>query len=388
MAKIAMFGGTFNPVHAGHVSLCRQCIEQLSLDRMIIMPAKIPPHKAALALLPEEDRIAMAKLAFADLPVTVSDLECKLEGKSYTIRTLRLLKEQYPEDELHLLIGSDMLYSFERWVEYENILKLARLVVGAREENEYHRLLEKRDSFGELKERITVLRVDVTEISSTELRQMLADGKEPDSSILPESVLAYIRENELYQPFSDTALAAYEQAAREALGDKRFYHVQCVARLCGELAEHYGISVNKAKAAGYLHDLTKEIPADDQLKMIKESAIITDKSLFLNPNVYHSVTAAIEVKQRFGITDEDVLNAIRYHTTGRAGMSLLEKIVYTADAVSYERTYKEAEELRARAFSDLDGTMLYITQFTIEKLSRAASPIAIDTVHCYNDLCK
>lgn len=387
MAKIGVFGGTFNPVHTGHVRLCRQCMKSLQLDSMLVIPAKIPPHKNASGLAPEKDRIAMLNRAFAGLPVTVSDMECRLPGKSYTVRTLRLLKERRPNDDFYLLIGSDMLYTFEQWREYETILSLAHVVAGARQEDEYLALCEKKASFGALADRITILRIDVTEVSSTEIRARLAAGERPDESQLPKEVLAYIMEKGLYQPFSETALCTYEQAAREVLRDKRFYHTQCVARLAGELAARYGADVQKARAAGFLHDITKEIPAPDQLKMIGESAIITDKSILMNPNVYHSITGAIEAQKRFGIQDADVLNAVRYHTTGRAGMSLLEKIIYTADAVSYEREYKGVEALRKDAFSDLDRTMLEIMRFTLKKLVKDGSPIAIDSVSCYNELC-
>ena len=387
MARIGIFGGTFNPVHTGHVRLCRQCMKSLQLDSMLVIPAKIPPHKDAPALAPDNDRIAMLKRAFAGLPVTVSDIECRLSGKSYTVRTLRLLKEQYPDDDFYLLIGSDMLYTFEQWREYETILSLAQVVAGARHEDEYHALCEKKESFGALSDRITILRIDVTEVSSTKIRAQLATGQQPDRFQLPKEVFQYIMEKGLYQPFSETALCSYEQAAREALRDKRFYHTQCVARLAGELAACYGADVQKARTAGFLHDITKEMPASDQLKMIGESAIITDKSILMNPNVYHSVTGAIAAQKRFAIDDVDVLNAICYHTTGRADMSLLEKIVYTADAVSYERDYKGVEALRKNAFSDLDRAMLEIVRFTLKKLVKDGAPIAMDSVSCYNELC-
>ena len=387
MAKIGVFGGTFNPVHTGHVRLCRQCMKSLQLDSMLVIPAKIPPHKNASALAPDNDRIAMLNRAFTGLPVTVSDIECRLPGKSYTVRTLRLLKERHPDDDFYLLVGSDMLYTFEQWREYETILSLAHLVAGARQEDEYLALCEKKASFGALADRIIVLRIDVTEVSSTEIRARLAAGEQPDESQLPKEVLAYIMKRGLYQPFSEAALCTYEQAAREALHDKRFYHTQCVARLAGELAACYGADVRKARAAGFLHDITKEIPAPDQLKMIGESAIITDKSILMNPNVYHSVTGMITAQNRFGIQEADVLNAIRYHTTGRAGMSLLEKIIYTADAVSYERDYKGVETLRKDAFSDLDRTMLEIVRFTLKNLVKDCTPVAIDSVSCYNALC-
>ena len=387
MGRIGIFGGTFNPVHKGHVRLCRQCMQQLSLDSMLIVPAKIPPHKDAPMLAPSRERIEMLKLAFSGMPVEVSDIECRLPGKSYTVRTLRLLKEQYPDDTFYLLIGSDMLYTFEQWREYEEILKLACVVVGARQEEEYRALCQKRLSFGALSDRILILRIEVTEVSSTEIRAQIAAGYSPDEDWIPKEVLSYIMEKGLYQPFSEAALCSYEQSARRALRDKRFYHTQCVAKLAGELAVCYGADERKARAAGFLHDITKEMPVPDQLKMMQESAIITDKSVFANANVYHSVTAAITARNRFGIEDTEVLHAIRYHTTGRAGMCLLEKIIYTADAVSYDRTYKGVQLLREEAFQDLDRGRFEVVQFTLKKLVKDSVPIAVDTVSCYNEFC-
>lgn len=183
-------------------------------------------------------------------------------------------------------------------------------------------------------------------------------------------------------------LLKFEQAAQKALSKKRYEHTLAVARLSGELAEVYGADVTAAKAAGLLHDIAKEIPADVQFTILKESGIINDTSLLANPNVYHGITAFFTVPKWFSVTDEDVLNAIRYHTTGRRGMSLLEKIVYVADVVSYDRTYKEAEKLRERAFSDLDGVLLEAQRFTIKKLVKQSLPIALDSIDCYNELCE
>lgn len=183
-------------------------------------------------------------------------------------------------------------------------------------------------------------------------------------------------------------LCQFEQAAKETLSKKRYEHTLAVARLSGELAETYGADVTAAKTAGLLHDIAKEIPADEQFTILKESGIINDTSLLLNQNVYHGITAFLTVPKRFSVTDPDVLNAIRYHTTGRRGMSLLEKIVYVADVVSYDRTYKEAKELRERAFYDLDGVLLEAVQFTIKKLVKQRLPIAFDSIDCYNELCE
>ena len=191
----------------------------------------------------------------------------------------------------------------------------------------------------------------------------------------------------LEEPF-DPTLEDYRRIAREKLGDKRYRHVLSVTRLATELAEAYGADVWKARAAALLHDVMKEVPLDVQLQMIRDSGIIIDNTFLGCTNVYHAVTARLFAQQELGIQDGDILNAIRYHTTGRAGMSLLEKIVYVADATNYERTYPEAEELRKLAFADLDECMLEILVFTFEKLTARRCVIAADTLYCYNDICQ
>lgn len=187
---------------------------------------------------------------------------------------------------------------------------------------------------------------------------------------------------------SDEKRKEYQRVARKNLRDARYDHTLAVAKLAEELAACYHESVFKASVAGLLHDITKEFTDEEQLHIIKNSDILLSKILTSAPNIYHSVTASIIAKNELSINDTDILNAIRYHTTGRAGMSVLEKIIYVADAVSYDRTYPEAEQLRNMAFEDLDGCMLEILQFTIKKLAAAGAVIAVDTIFCYNELCE
>ena len=127
--KIGVFGGTFNPVHLGHLNCLKSVAEQAGLDKMIVMPDRIPPHKQAEDLASSEDRLNMCRLAFADIPcVEISDWELKQEGKSYSVITLRHLKEIYPHDKLFFIMGSDMLLSFEEWYQYKEILSLSALI--------------------------------------------------------------------------------------------------------------------------------------------------------------------------------------------------------------------------------------------------------------------
>lgn len=178
----------------------------------------------------------------------------------------------------------------------------------------------------------------------------------------------------------------YRRLAKKQLGEKRYAHTLAVSRLAGELAQAYGEPVADAQMAGLLHDITKEMPVESQLQTIQKSDILYDKTLLLNPNVYHALTAFLYARDVLGISNGNLLNAIRYHTTGRAGMSLLEKIVYVADAVSYDRTYAGVGQLRELAFENLNEAALEILRFNLEKLLAARQPIAVDTIFCYNDI--
>ena len=181
-------------------------------------------------------------------------------------------------------------------------------------------------------------------------------------------------------------LERYRVLARENLRDRRYEHVLNVTRLAGELAERYGEDVSAAQAAGLLHDVTKQKPLAEQLQTIQNSGILYDKTFLSTTNVYHAVTGYLYARDVLGIEDPQILNAIRYHTTGRAGMSRMEKIVYLADAVSYERDYPDAARLRKLAFSDLDVCMLEVLAFTVEKLVGKRVPIVQDTLDCYNEI--
>ena len=198
MKKIAMFGGTFDPIHNGHISLAVQAANLLHLDEVLLIPTNIPPHKQMYAA-PGYHRLAMCKLAAKGWDfLTVSDRELRREGPSFTVDTLRELRTEYPDAKLFLIMGSDMFFTLEQWRESEEILRLAVICTGAREPGEFPRLEQHaqhlRDTYGAACE---VLDIVVREVSSTEIRTRLARG-ETLSAILPEQVFGYIREHHLY----------------------------------------------------------------------------------------------------------------------------------------------------------------------------------------------
>lgn len=173
---------------------------------------------------------------------------------------------------------------------------------------------------------------------------------------------------------------------KERLSEKRFRHSLNVADCARTLAKKYGADEEKAYAAGILHDIMKEETIDIQRKYMAENSESIREIEFPNPLVYHQVSGAAYCRLVLGIDDEDILSAIRYHTTGRRGMALLEKVVYTADFISADRYYPDVDIMRTKAAESLEKAMLYSLRYTISDLSNREKAIHIDTVECYNDI--
>ncbi|MCH5296235.1 MAG: bis(5'-nucleosyl)-tetraphosphatase (symmetrical) YqeK [Ruminococcus sp.] len=178
----------------------------------------------------------------------------------------------------------------------------------------------------------------------------------------------------------------YKKLIRTKMGEYRFTHSVNVSKEAKNLAKIYGADEEKAELAGMLHDITKELPRQEQLKIITDSGIILDDVQENAPKLWHGISGSLYVKDNLNICDEDILNAIRYHTTGRAGMSLLEKIIFVADFTSQERTYKGVSTMRKKSRKSLDEAMLYGFKFTFTDLSKRELAIHPDELACYNEI--
>lgn len=197
--KIAVFGGTFNPVHNGHINIVDAVMSGLCPDKLIIMPTGTPPHKQAHRLVSDDDRLTMLRLAVADRPnAEVSDYEIKKEGKSYTVLTLEHFKELYPDDELYFIMGSDMLSSFLSWYRPERIMELATLVCISRSEDEKLKDKESASRVIGAGGKCILIECEAVEASSTQARELIANGGDV-SRIIPKPVEEYIIERGLYK---------------------------------------------------------------------------------------------------------------------------------------------------------------------------------------------
>ena len=204
MKRVGIFGGTFNPIHAGHVKAALGFIDAAELDSLLVMPDKIPPHKVIVGEDHPEIRFHMTKLAFdevnTDGKITVSDMELRREGKSFTYYTVKELTEA-GVGELYLYCGTDMLLTFDKWFRFADILSMCTLAYAGREVQTPELQAEVEGKIEMLRKkygaRILVIPLAPLETSSSEVRERIANGEDV-SHLLPSAVYEYIKEKGLY----------------------------------------------------------------------------------------------------------------------------------------------------------------------------------------------
>lgn len=361
--KIGIFGGTFNPPHDTHVNIARQAAEQLRLDKLLVVPCGIPPHK--YCGVDKLVRLELCKLAFDNVgrgAGEVFDYEIRKDTASYTVETLTEVKRLYPDAELYLIIGGDSLNKFNKWYRPDEIARLATLAVADREKSGE---TNENEAFRSLNANVVHLDVQPNDVSSTEIRLRYQFGKD-NSAYVPESVDEYVLEHKLYADYRDTALKL-----QGYLKPERFEHTFYVVKRGLEFAssEEY----DKVFTACLLHDCAKYVSERDY---VKYGFTCPDN---MPKHVVHSFLGAEVAKRDFNVCDEEVLNAIRYHTTGRPEMTRLDKIVYVADKTEQTRPYPlehllsgtldeiflkclaEANEYRVEAHGDSDFELTNLT---------------------------
>ncbi len=177
----------------------------------------------------------------------------------------------------------------------------------------------------------------------------------------------------------------YKEILQKRLSEKRYIHSLNVADSAKELALIYGCDPEKAYTVGLIHDCCKDEPAGLQLSYILENKVELSEYELDVPKLYHAISGSVFAKNEFGVEDEDMLNAIRYHTTGRKGMSLLEKVVFIADFISAEREYNGVDIMREKAKRSLDEAIVEGLGFTIKDLITRNMIVHPDTVLAFND---
>ena len=370
--KVAIFGGSFNPVHNEHINIVKAAINCLSLDKVIIMPSNITPSKNGRMFASAADRLNMCRLAFAGIPnVVVSDFEISQRGISYSYLTCRKFKEKYPEDERYFIIGGDMLENFNKWKYPEEILKCVTLAVCAREDE--NRLKKaQNDFFAHFGKQIEVFDYVGANVSSTRIRVLAALGESLEGLVCPE-VDSFVTENKLYS--IDGA-----NEVKKSLSAHRWKHTVGVAVMAAENCTRYRVPERDAVKAALFHDCAKELQ--------KDSALLSGCSIPVDvpPPVVHQFTGAYLAEHKYGIKDENILNAIKYHCSGREDMTPLEKLIYLSDMLEDGRDYDGVQNLREIFKKDKNEALFIALKRQLNHLNSSGFPVYSLTQKAYDYL--
>ena len=334
--RIGIFGGSFDPVHKEHTNFACAAIESLHLDKLIVMPAHIPPHKPGRTLSSDLDRLEMCRLAFSNVPkAEISDYEISKGGTSYTYLTCAHFKGKFPQADVFFLVGTDMLRDFPTWKEPQKILENATLAVCGRAEMGVWWEEEQRAFIAKFGKPFARVDYNGAKVSSTEIRVLAGAGMRL-TEFLEEKVAAYIQEKGLYKIENAKEALSLEKPERQA-------HSVRVAKLAVARALSLRIPERKAIQAALFHDCGKYLSLDDPLL---EGFSPPNDWGKVPDSVWHQFAGAFVAEHAFGITDLEVLDAIRYHTSGRENMGELEKLIFLSDMLEEERSYQGVEELR------------------------------------------
>ena len=379
--RIVFYGGSFNPPHCGHVEAAMTISELLKPDKLLIIPSNIPPHKELAEGSPDaQERLLLTKLAFADVPeAEVTDMELHREGKSYTATTVEQLLAQYPEAEMYLALGTDMLLSFEEWYRFRFLLETLTLAVFIRSEGEEAEMLRHaeylKQQYGA---RIIPLRHEPKAMSSRDIRDMLC--RRMGASFLPEAVYARIIANGDYN--AKPELYWLREKSYALLKPSRVAHVVGCESEAVKLAMKWGEDPENAAEAAILHDITKKLSLSEQLILCDKYDIINDTVEEHNVKLLHAKTGAAMAKELFNISNE-VYEAIRWHTTGKTDMTLLEKIIYMADYIEPNRDFEGVERLRELAYENLDAAMALGLKMSLEDIRSYGQEPYIASIEAY-----
>ena len=389
--KIGIYGGSFNPPHLGHLAAAESAAKYLQLDKLILIPAGIPPHKALSADEPgKAHRLAMTRLmgeqAALDtgVEVEISAMEIEREGKSYSVDTVREVHEQYPDAELWLLMGTDMFLSFQNWYRPEEILRYAGLCAFGRTEKDGEELFAPQRAF--LGEKfpgsriVTMTLPNLVDVSSTELRERIPRGE--TEGLLAPAVLGYILREHLYGTNLDLKRLTLEELRPIALSylkAKRIPHVLGTEQTAKALAKKYGADVYKARFAALLHDATKRLSMAEQLALCEHYHIALDELEQHALKLLHAKTGAALARDVYG-ADDEIYSAILWHTTGKPKMTVLEKVLYLADYIEPNRDFDGVDDLRKVVWEDLDRGLAMGLAMTVEEMKERGNPVHYNTL--------
>lgn len=397
--RIGIYGGTFDPIHIGHLAIAQRAMEEFDLDRVYFLIAYTPPHKNDRSN-GAEDRLSMLRLAIENNEkFLVDDREIRAAEVRYSVDSLEEIKKERSDSKIFFIMGGDSLLTFRSWYHWEDILKKVDLIVHPREDK-VEDLEQEADYLRGRGYKINICRAESIPVSSGQIRRLGQEGRSI-RYLVPEKVYKYIMDRGLYggeergdQAFlsrvQDVNLDFMEEdyyqeiikVLKKDLNPHRYRHCIGVVRTALMLADLYKVDPTDAAKAALLHDCAKH-NEEKYIKKLSDMAVISRKKFKAGPTL-HARVGALAAKYFFNIDDESILSAIKNHTTGKKNMTKLEKIIFLADGIEPSRSYPGLVEIRLASLEDLNKAILLYMDRTIGYLLENNSKIDIRTIKARN----
>jgi nicotinate-nucleotide adenylyltransferase len=389
--RLAILGGSFNPIHYGHLFLADAVLSELHYDRVVMVPAYISPFKPAAPGMEDsaKDRLEMIAASIpADPRLSVDDCEIRREGVSYTVDTIAdIIRRCNPDGKPGLIIGDDLATEFPKWFKSDEILSMVDIIIARRVHS----------GRPEIPFPYTGITNDIIEISSGVVREKIASNSSW-RYLVPDAARIIIEDRKLYGYRGSAAdggarlasvkdlIRRIEDEARENLNLARFLHSRHTALLAWDLCCRFRKDYpSLVPAEGYLtgiaHDLCKQLCDEEQIRLAKIYGGEISHVERAKPSLLHGKVCAVVLKDRFKINDNEVLQAIAYHTEGHKDMGPLAKVLYIADKMEVSRVKVDpAVRTRILAGDTLDRIFISVLERTVSSIRDRKLELSKNTV--------
>lgn len=408
--RLGLMGGTFDPVHEGHLACARAVRETCGIDKVLFLPAGRPSFKRGRDIASGDSRVLWCEMAVRDEAYFgVCDIEVRRAGVTYSVDTLRELRELYPDNvELCFIVGADSAASLPRWRESEALAGLATFIAVSRPGQSLNASL--REDLARMGFRVEYVEDLACDISSSEIRNRISRGESVEGMV-PAAILPLVEAEPGYRAAGgeapgfaapDSPMPDVESALSESFFEaraselalrvtaKRLRHTYGVVAAAEHLARTYGVDERKARLAALLHDWDKGFDDEGMRKRVSELGMMDAVDAWVlenTPYVLHGNTAACALSREFPEIPADVVQAIDRHTVAAVDMSDLDMVLYVADAIEDGRQFGRIDELRAAVGKvDLEELFFLTYEYWVFLLFERRKQLHPDTITIWNTL--